>query len=149
MAKTNGIRVNTGAKKIEVNDNGDFIMLNLNDEGFAKRYLDMLDFFQEKARELEPQFKLIDEQEETFDNMGISNDVKQAIKLSTDFHEKIRDCIDNVFGKDACLKVFGPILPSSEMYFDFFEQIAPYFEAFGKERAKKTNKYNAGRTGNV
>ena len=57
--------------------------------------------------------------------------------------------VDALFGPDTCRKVFGDIVPGIELFDDFFTQLMPYFEEYGKERAAKLNKYNAARTGNV
>lgn len=149
MAKPTGIRVNTGAKIIEVNDKGDTITLNLNDEGFNQKYLDMLNAFDRKFAEVNPIIEEIDKKEETFDAHGLSNKMKEGVKVITDFHREIRDCVDDVFGADTCLKVFGNILPSSEMFSDFFSQLKPFFDEHRKERMKKLGKYNANRQGNV
>ncbi len=53
-------------------------------------------------------------------------------------------------GEGTCRKVFGDIVPSVDLYVDFINQLAPYFEKYGKERQKKLmQKYNPNRRGNV
>ena len=47
----NGIRVNTGVKRIEVNDDGDYITLNLSDNDFIDRFFSLYKNIQKMAEE--------------------------------------------------------------------------------------------------
>ena len=44
-----GIRVQSAVKKIEVNDNGEYISLNLGDSSFPERFFAMVDNIQKRA----------------------------------------------------------------------------------------------------
>ena len=50
-----GIRVSTSVKKIEVNDNGDFIELNFSDNSLPDRFYTMLDNIQRRGDDVEGQ----------------------------------------------------------------------------------------------
>lgn len=140
-----GIRVNTGAKRIEVNDNGDYITLNFGDHDFPNRFFSMLDKVQEIAKKAEEK-----EQEIRSSYADGSMEQQRAIfSFDCELHREIAAQVDGVFGPDTCKKVFGDIVPGIELYDDFFNQLMPYFEQFGKERAQRMSKYSAGRTGNV
>ncbi|AWY06827.1 MAG: tail assembly chaperone protein [Caudoviricetes sp.] len=140
-----GIRVNTGAKRIEVNDNGDCIVLNFADSSFVDRFFAMYDRIRRRADEAVPQAEEIDAQHQA----GSEDHIRAAAALYRKLHEDIAEDIDGFFGPDTCKKVFGDIVPSIELYDDFFQQLMPYFKEFGEERAKRLSKYSAARTGNV
>lgn len=140
-----GIRVNTGAKRIEVNDNGDYIVLDFGDNSFPDRFFSMIDRVQEHGdactKELE---KISSEHKE-----GSDGYTRAAASLLRKVHEEIMGEVDGFFGPGTCKKVFGDIVPGIELYDDFFAQLMPYFEQAGKERAQRMSKYSAARTGNV
>ena len=140
-----GIRVNTGAKKIEVNDDGDCIVLNFSDSSFVDRFFAMYDRIRKRADEAVPQAKEIDAQYQA----GSEDHIRAGAALYRNLHEDIAGEIDGFFGPDTCKKVFGDIVPGIEHYDDFFQQLMPYFKEFGEERAVRMSKYSAARMGNV
>ena len=117
-----GIRVNTGVKRIEVNDAGEYIELNFADQSMAIR------FYEVKK-----------------DN----DNIRKTIEINNDLHKYIMNEVDACFGPDTCRKVFGNIVPGADLFEDFFNQLLPYFEKGAEERKAKMAKYNADRTGNV
>lgn len=143
--KMAGIRVNTGDKKIDVNDNGDYIVLDLSDSSFPDRFFSMVDRVQEHAAAAEARAKELEGRLEP----GSEEMLRAAASLYRDLHEGVMAEVDALFGADTCRKVFGDIVPGIELFDDFFTQLMPYFEQFGKERAKRLSKYSAARTGNV
>lgn len=140
-----GIRVATGAKRIEVNDDGDYIVLDFSDNSFPDRFFAMVDRVQERANKAVPEAEKIDAQHEK----GSEGYMRATAALWRKVHEEIMDEIDKFFGPGTCKKVFGDIVPGIELYEDFFSQLTPYFEQAGKERAQRMSKYSAARTGNV
>ena len=146
MNKTNSIRVNTGAKKIEVNDDGDFILLNFADQSLPTRYFALLEDMEARQTEYQARAKTIDE-DPGLDDM---TRFKAAAQLNLDIHAYMREQVDSLFGADTCRKVFGDIVPSMDLYADFFEQLSPYFERYAAQRkAQLKQKYSPARTGNV
>lgn len=140
-----GIRVSTSVKKIEVNDNGEYIELNFSDNSFPDRFYGMLDNIQKRANDVEAQAA------ELTEKYGANKDAlsRNQAALYRHFHEDIMGEVDALFGHDTCRKVFGDIVPGIELFDDFFTQLTPFFEEYGKERAAKMSKYSATRTGNV
>lgn len=140
-----GIRVNTGAKRIEVNDSGDYIFLDFSDNSFPDRFFSMIDRVQACGNECTKSLEKIgaDHQE------GSEAYVRASAALLRKVHEDIMGEVDAFFGPGTCKKVFGDIVPGIELYDDFFSQLMPYFEQAGKERAQRISKYSAARTGNV
>lgn len=140
-----GIRVSTSIKKIEVNDNGDYITLNFSDNSLPDRFYTMLDNIKRRGDDVQGQ---ANELEEKYSNDKTALERNQAA-LYRQFHEDIMAEVDALFGADTCRKVFGDIVPGIELFDDLFTQLMPFFEEYGKERAAKLSKYSADRTGNV
>lgn len=140
-----GIRVQSAIKKIEVNDNGEYISLNLGDSSFPERFFAMIDNIQKRAGDLQAQAAEIAEK------CGSESEaaVKAAASLYREFNQDITNEVDAMFGPETCRKVFGDIVPSFEMFDDFFNQLVPYIQEYGRERAARLSKYSAARTGNV
>lgn len=140
-----GIRVNTAVKKIEVNDNGDYITLNFSDNSFPDRFFSMLDNIQQRAEDVEAKSAEIGEKYGG-DKDGFS---RAAAVLYREFHEGIMGEVDALFGENTCKKVFGDIVPGIELFEEFFTQLTPYFEEYANDRAARLSRYSANRTGNV
>lgn len=143
---TDSIRVDTGAKRIEVNDAGEYITLNFADQSLPIRFFELADEFQAKEPEYRAKAEAIDANETLTDYERM----RAAAQLNLEFHTYFKEQIDRLFGPETCRKVFGDIIPGAELYGDFLAQITPYFEKYGKERAKKLQKkYSPARKGNV
>ena len=142
-----GIRVNSGDKIIEVNDAGETITLRFSDQSFPNQAFAMIERVQAKAEEaLKEEESMRGRHAEDKDAFDFR---KEAADMNEKLHRYIASEIDGVFGPETCRKVFGDIVPDITLVMDFFEQLTPYFESYGKERAAKMQKYSAARTGNV
>lgn len=141
------IRVDNGSKRIEVNDNGDYIILPMGDRSFPARYFRMaanmnvaLDASSVEAEKLDAEYE------------G-HNDTPEYYAALHEFecktYSRVIQEIDNLFGEGTCRKVFGDIVPEMDLYFDFLAQLQPYFEAHAAVRAEKMQKYSAERLGNA
>ena len=127
------IRVNVEKVELEVNDNGDIIVLPVSDERFVKRLYDYYQDIQKKWEET----KFIDK-----------DNIKAIIDGDIELHEAIMDGFDSVFGVDAYKKVFGDdIVVGIEYVIDFISQCVPFIEAHAEDRLKRLGKYSADRTG--
>lgn len=140
-----GIRVNSGAKRIEVNDEGDYIVLNFADQSFPERFFSMMDRVTEIANAAQGKEDKIKEENES----GSMELLRAISSLNREVHTSIAAEIDGFFGADTCKKVFGDIVPGIDLIDDFFQQLMPYFQQYGQERAQRMSKYSAARTGNV
>ena len=142
-----GIRVNTGVKRIEVNDNGDFITMSLNDNDFLSRFFSLYENVQKMAEESSAREREIQEQYKgSDDRLGLA---KASYDLYTKFGKDMMGEVDALFGEGTCSKVFGDITPTFDLYIEFFEQLTPYLQEFAQEKSQRTSKYSASRTGNV
>lgn len=143
--KVDSIRVDTGVKRIEVNDDGETITLNFADQSFPARYFQMVDEFEAKSAEFQKQAQELDEKE-----MSEYEKQRAIADFNLEIHEFFKERIDGLFGPETCRKVFGDIVPAMDLYMDFLNQLAPFFQKYGKERQKKlAQKYNLARKGNV
>ena len=70
------------------------------------------------------------------------------LKYTIDKTKEIMIGIDNLFGRDACKKVFGDIIPSAYLIADFFEQLTPIAKKYKDARQKQiAEKYSNHRKG--
>lgn len=127
----NRISISSGAKRIEVNDSGDYIILPVGDDSFIQRFTSMMEEIQGQAQSLK-----MDEQ-----------DILGSMESLVAIDQSIKEKVDNLFGEGTCKKVFGDILPGIDMFFEFFEALLPFIEEHQKSRADKMNKYSASRAG--
>ena len=120
------IRVQSDIKKISVNDKGDYICINLKDQSFINRLMDL--------------HQLISSEETSkyLENDG-SSDV-EMLKKASELNQKMLDEIDSLFGKGACKKIFyetyeenKDAMPGFMLIIDFLEQIMPLMEKYVKE----------------
>jgi len=154
-----GIRVNTGVKRIDVNDNGDYITINLNDNTFLDRFFLMYENLVKMADESSAKESAVREKYKDYvgNKNGGSGDVERlpdgmirdVLSLYKDASKTMMGEVDGLFGEGTCKKVFGDITPSFELYLEFFEQLTPYLQEFAKEKSRRISKYSAARTGNV
>lgn len=133
------IRVKSGIK-INVNDDGDCIVANVNDNIFVEKFYNLV----EKIEKLSKEVKQVDVNQ---DNLESGKAYVDLVKEKTSV---IAEEIDNLFGEKACEKVFGKgVSPTGYAIADFFDQLVPIFEKYANERQKKiASKYNKTRKGN-
>lgn len=129
----NSIRIDSGTKRIEVNDNGDVILLPLGDDGFVRDFYKLVDSFREKTQAL------------NVDDSDIIGSMDRVAGMNAGLKEQV----DKFFGDGTCEKVFGPITPGIDYFLEFFYQLLPFFEEHTQKRVSRMNKYSAGRTGSV
>ena len=136
------IRIARNVKRIEVNDEGEFIELNFDDLNLPYKYYAMLKRF-EKDR-----VKFTEELTESVKGKNSEESAAEFVESERRLNIYFRDAVDEVFGEGTCRKVYGDILPSVDMNMQFFDAIRPYFEEEAERRRQKMNKYSAKRSGN-
>lgn len=129
------IRISNGVKKIEVNDDGEFILLPVSDDGFVLNFYRLMEDIKKRGNELSEEIG----GEETVDY------VEKIVAVEREIKQKV----DALFGDGTCKKVFGDILPSMDLFVEFFGSLVPFLEEYKNERTAKMEKYNAGRTGSA
>lgn len=123
--------------KIEVNDEGDFITINLSDTDFPLRFHLMHDSILEKMKELETQKENIEKME-----------IREQLRHRSDLQKRIAADVDMLFGENTCRKVFGDITPDIYSIMEFFEEVVPIISKYGKKRNQAIeSRYSAKRRG--
>ena len=122
-----GIRVNSGNIKVEVNDNGDVIILR-KDINFINKVNDFINGIDNVKAEYDKKVESISESEPDYED--------KVLDCIYELHKELHDGIDFLFGKDTCKKVFGEgvedVIPTFDGVIDFFEQISPYITTLAK-----------------
>lgn len=142
-----GIRVRTGDLRVEVNDRGECITLPFSDQSFPNRVFAMTERLQTRAEEARAEEAAL-----RAAYPGEADELpylKETAALNEKLHRALMAEVDGVFGEGTCRKVFGDIVPEIGLFEDFFRQLTPFFEQYGRERAEKLAKYSPARTGDV
>jgi hypothetical protein len=130
------IRIDTGVKKILINDGPEYIEFNPSDVSFAERFENLISEFETKLIEYQARSDEIEANQE-LDDHGIPVNLDARLKLMRDVCEFIRERIDHIFGAGTSQKVFGSAL-SLDMFTQFFEGITPFIK---RDRLAKVAKY--------
>ena len=108
-----------GIKQIQVNEQGDYIELDLMDielpfkvENTRKELIRQNNIFKNRCKAIEKQYK------NNEDLMRINE-----YKAEVDFCKKCREVLDGLLGENACHKIFGDTNRYG-MFDDYFEQLA-------------------------
>lgn len=121
------IKVKNWTKKIKINDNGDFIEVNVNDVTYISKLNKLNLDIQDIAK-------------------SIQNVKDLDLDSLTEPHIKIANLLREFFKDDSiCNKIFGTDYPSVDSVFDFLSQLSSYIEQFMEEKIKDSeeikNKY--------
>ncbi len=135
------IRIARNVKRIEVNDEGEFIELDFDDLNLPYRYYAMLKRFEKDRAEFSRELA------EKLKGKTAVESAEELVEAERRLNIYFRDAIDEVFGEGTCRKVYGDILPSIEMHLQFFDALRPYFEEEAQRRQQKMNRYSAKRRG--
>ena len=119
--------------RINVNDEGDVILIPIEDTQFIEDFFNMLDKFTEASRNIK--------------SKTAGRDVSEQVQPVTEEMRGMMTELDNLFGEGCCQKVFGNIVPTPYIMADFFDQITPILKKYANDRQSKiAEKYNRNRT---
>lgn len=130
------IRIDTGVKRLLINDGPEFIEFNPEDVAFAERFYQLIKDFEAKSEEYKVRSAAITA-EKAKDGNGLPVNLPDALKLLREVCEYMRSEIDGLFGTGTSKKVFGEALYLN-MFEQFFTEVTPYIRA---ARGKKVAKY--------
>ena len=129
-----GIRVNNGNIKVEVNDNGDFIVLR-KAMHFINKVNNFLNGLDDVKASYESRIEAIDENDPSYED--------KVIDCLFDLLKELHDGIDFLFGADTCKKAFGEgvedVIPTFDGVIDFFEKISPYTSKLAQSMTSASN----------
>lgn len=113
-----------GVKQIQVNEQGDYIEIDLMDielpfkvENTRNELIRQTKIFKNRCKALEKQYK---------GNQDLLR--LNQYKAENDFCNKCREILDNLLGEGACLKIFGKTNRYG-MFDEYFEQLANNLES--------------------
>lgn len=134
------IKSSSYIKKIKVNDNDEYIEINLNDSELLENYTNMV-------QEISNYSKTEILNEETEVNSDNIEETINSIKKSLSIHKKIAETVDKYIGEGTCIKIFGVKYPTADSVFEFLVKYQELLEKFTGEKLKsiesvKTNYLN-------
>lgn len=133
------LRVDSGIKNIEVNDNGDYISIPISDTSFYERFAVLMEDFEKKQEEVEKKVEALSEKHKDKPDVDAEAAI-DMIKLYSEICSYVCAELDKMFGEGCCRKVFVGIKnPGIELISDFFEKITPLLNKYAKERSQKIN----------
>ncbi len=117
------IRVSRGIT-VEVNDAGETIVIDVEDQMFVNKFYDLMNDLEQTAKDVDSDAtrKLSD---------------RDRLKVMIDHTRSIMAHMDDLFGEGCCRKVFGDTVPSPYRLADFFDQIRPIMERYMNDRQKE------------
>lgn len=142
------LRVDSGIKNIEVNDNGDYISIPISDAAFYERFGALMKNFEQKQTEIKQKASALSEKHKDKPSDDVDT-IVDSIQLYSELCRYTCAELDKLFGEGCCQKVFAGIQnPSVELIGDFFDQITPLLNQYAKERNQKIDlMYNRNRKG--
>lgn len=151
------LRLDSGVKKIEVNDAGEYISINLSDNTFFDRFNGFIDWFDKKQIEVEQKSAELKEKYPNDKSDGEADgkakfnfeQFADYTKLYKEVCDDVSNRLDDLFGDNCLQKVFPDVQsPGFELIIDFLDAITPYLKKYAQERNEKINtKYSRNRKG--
>jgi hypothetical protein len=126
------LKINTGIKRILINDGPEFIEFNPSDVAFAERFQSLIADFRGKQAEYQARAAELDNQE--LDADGIPVNLTDGLALMREVCTYMRGRIDWLFGAGTSQKVFGDALVL-DAFAQFFEGVTPFIQAARSEKA--------------
>lgn len=123
------IKSSSYIKKIKVNDDDEYIEINLNDSELLENYTNMV-------QEISNYSKTEVSNENTEVNSDNIEETINSIKKSLSIHKKIAETVDKYIGDGTCLKVFGVKYPTADSVFEFLINYQDLLEKFTGEKLK-------------
>lgn len=144
------LKIDSGIKKIEVNDNGEYITVNLSDNKFFENFNNFVSWMNAKQESVSAQEKAIQEKYADQDTKGINFDlIAETTALYKEICDDASRQLDGMFGSDCMKKVYPYVeSPGFELIIGFLDEITPLLKKFAAERNQVINtKYNRNRKG--
>jgi hypothetical protein len=130
------IRIDTGVKRVTINDGPEYLEFNPSDIIFAEKFYRLINEFENKKVEYLARAEEIDKNTEK-DSNGIAKNIPEGLALMHEICNFTEERIDSLFGEGSSKKLFGEAL-SLNMFEQFFTGITPFIQTV---RANKIGKY--------
>lgn len=140
MSENLKISVDRGEKRIEVNDQGEYITLPLGDQAFMSGLMSLVQSFRGMESTYQAEFDKINTMP-TLTEAERVDKCAAACKFNAEVCEEMREKVDSLFKDEVCRKVFGPITPGLYEFAQFFNQLAAFVKKAQEERFARIRKY--------
>lgn len=141
--------------KIEVNDDGEYIMISADDATMFDRFAAGIRHIVELSDQTADKIDEIGKQYEG--RTGFDADMEQVAAISrinVEFSREAVRTVDSIFGEDTVKKVFRStynvipdFLPSVNLITEFFEQVTPHMEKLFNRKLEAQEKASKARMG--
>ena len=144
------LKINSGLKKIEVNDNGEYITVNLSDNTFFENFNNLMDWMDAKQVYIDEKEKVL--QEKYADQNPGEINIKIITETAALYKEVCDEAsakLDGMFGYGCMKKVYPDVeSPGFDLIIEFLDEVTPLLKKFAAERKQYINtKYNRNRKG--
>lgn len=140
MEKEFSLKVSKNIKHIKVNDEDEYITINLDDQTFIPRLIELMEECKEAAESFEGRSAEISKMPEGTQADSMKK-IAESAAANLEMCSMLKAKIDEAFHDEVCRKVFGEITPSMAMFAEFFEQLGGLLKKFGSERNARLEKY--------
>lgn len=147
------VRGEVDTLRLEVNDDGEYIMISADDATMLDRFasgirhiVEMSDETAEKVEAIEKQYA---------GRTGFDTDMEKVAAISginVEFSREAVRTVDSIFGEDTVKKVFRStynvipdFLPSVNLITEFFEQVTPHMEKLFNRKLEAQEKASKAR----
>ncbi len=134
------IKLSSSLKRIQVNENGDFITFDARDQGFMDRLLKLLQEFYDKEGIYQAKVDELRAMPTETDAQRFQQ-AAAALGFNSELCGWLESRINDVFQDDVKRKVFGDIKPTGEAWAEFFDQLAPIIRIAKSEQSERVRKY--------
>jgi hypothetical protein len=129
------IRIDTGVKKITINDGPDYLEFNPADIIFAEKFYRLVHDFEDKKAEYTARAEAIDANKE-IDANGVAKNIPDGLALLHEICSFTEERIDNLFGEGSSKKLFGDAM-TLNMFEQFFTGITPFIQQVRISKIKR------------
>ncbi len=126
---SDSIRISSGEKKIEVNESGDFITLEMKNTTFMNGLLCLIKELETESNALSSRISQVEG--------GSIEEISATMAQAEEVCGKLAEKTDGLFGEGTCRKVFGEQAPGIYEFADFFGQIGTLIRKYGEEENAK------------
>ena len=133
------LNVSKNIKRIKVNEEGEYIELNLDDQTVIPRLVALMNEFENAADEYTQKAAEIGELSEETPQEAKAK-ISAAANLNLEVCTMLKQKVDEAFQDQVCKKVFGDVVPSVAAFAEFFAQFGELLSKFSKEIAEERKK---------
>ena len=146
MCEDTKISIERGVKKIQVNDEGECILLPMGDQAFISDLLALTRNFDAVSAQYYERVSEIEKMPDSTQREALEK-VSALAAANLEICNTLKASVDATFRDEVCRKVFGNITPSLSAFTEFFAQLSSLVQTFGaelnEERRAKIEKYTA------